>query len=99
VQADAVFGVGPPIYVRVASPFDGRIVGLGPVVVVIAGGPGAAGDFLQGFEELTDSGFRVVTYDQRGVGRSASPQDDQAFRPSACKTTWPILSGSGSGSA
>lgn len=46
------------------------------VVVLIHGGPGLGmAQMLSDFAPLTKYGFRVVYYDQRGVGRSPDPAD------------------------
>lgn len=41
-----------------------------PPVVMLHGGPGAAHDYLEEYEELTKTGRAVVFYDQLGCGRS-----------------------------
>lgn len=52
-------------------------LGTGPhVVVLISGGPGLAEpDLLGAFSHLVARGFRVVSYEARGVGRSPVPMD------------------------
>lgn len=62
---------GPEIFARraIAGPDA-------PVVIVVNDGPGKSHDHFQVQEVLADSGWTVVLYDQRGVGLSASPTDD-----------------------
>jgi proline iminopeptidase len=51
-----------------------RQVGDAPeVVVLVHGGPGTSSDYMRTLEVLASSKRRVVTYDQRGVGRSSRP--------------------------
>jgi len=47
-------------------------------LVVIHGGPGTTHNHLEVMERL--DGVRVVTWDQRGVGASEAPSDDDAWR-------------------
>jgi len=59
------------LYVRVAGdPASGN------VLIAIHGGPGMTSDYMLNLEKLAGSDLAVVTYDQRGVGRSSSPQAD-----------------------
>jgi pimeloyl-ACP methyl ester carboxylesterase len=44
------------------------------VLIAIHGGPGMTSDYMLNLEKLADSDLAVVTYDQRGVGRSSSPE-------------------------
>ncbi len=58
-----------------------RVVGgaaSGNVLIAIHGGPGMTSDYLLNLEKLAGPDLAVVTYDQRGVGRSSSPQADPA---------------------
>lgn len=48
-----------------------RSVGRGRPLVVVHGGPGSSHDHLEVIEAMAPEGYRIVTYDQRGVGRSA----------------------------
>jgi proline iminopeptidase len=48
----------------------------GSVLMAIHGGPGMTHDYMLSLEELAGPDLAVVTYDQRGVGRSSSPQAD-----------------------
>jgi proline iminopeptidase len=48
----------------------------GNVLIAIHGGPGMTSDYMLNFEKLASSDLAVVTYDQRGVGRSSSPTTD-----------------------
>lgn len=56
------------LHARVAGDLDG-----GDVLVAIHGGPGNSSDYMISLEELAGDDFAVVTYDQRGVGRSTEP--------------------------
>ncbi|MEM6288388.1 MAG: alpha/beta hydrolase [Bacteroidota bacterium] len=53
-----------------------EVVGTGPAVVVLHGGPGVAHDYLRPeWDRLAAAGYRVIYYDQRGCGRSpGAPQ-------------------------
>src|SRR5438128_4569543 len=42
-----------------------------PVLLLIHGGPGLSSDYLRGLEKLSGPKLRVVSYDQRGVGKSS----------------------------
>jgi proline iminopeptidase len=56
------------LYVRVAGdPSSGN------VLIAIHGGPGMTSDYMLNLEKLAGPDLAVVTYDQRGVGRSSSP--------------------------
>jgi len=56
------------LYVRVAGdPASGN------VLIAIHGGPGMTSDYMLNLEKLAGPDLAVVTYDQRGVGRSSSP--------------------------
>jgi proline iminopeptidase len=60
---------GLALHVRVAGdPTAGN------VLIAIHGGPGMTSDYMLSLEQLAGPDLAVVTYDQRGVGRSASPQ-------------------------
>jgi len=61
------------LYVRVTGdPSSGN------VLIAIHGGPGMTLDYMLNLETLAGSDLAVVTYDQRGVGRSSSPAEDPA---------------------
>jgi pimeloyl-ACP methyl ester carboxylesterase len=45
----------------------------GNVLIAIHGGPGMTHDYMLNLEKLAGPNFAIVTYDQRGVGRSSSP--------------------------
>lgn len=56
------------LYVRVAGyPKSGR------TLIAIGGGPGLSSTYITSLERLAGPDFGVVTYDQRGVGRSSAP--------------------------
>lgn len=48
----------------------------GNVLIAIHGGPGMTSDYMLNLEKLAGPDLAVVNYDQRGVGRSSSPQAD-----------------------
>ena len=45
----------------------------GEVLVAIHGGPGNSSAYMLSLEQLASEGLAVVTYDQRGAGRSSEP--------------------------
>ena len=49
------------------------------VLVAIHGGPGMASDYMRSLEQLAGGDLAVVTYDQRGTGRSTEPTDGFAM--------------------
>lgn len=64
---------GVDLHVRVAGdPASGN------VLIAIHGGPGMTHDYMLNLEKLAGLDLAVITYDQRGVGRSSSPQADPA---------------------
>ena len=64
---------GIKLYVRTAGdPASGN------VLIAIHGGPGMTHDYMLSLEQLAGPSLVVVTYDQRGVGRSSSPPEDPA---------------------
>jgi pimeloyl-ACP methyl ester carboxylesterase len=48
----------------------------GATLLAINGGPGWSHDYISLVERLASDDVRVVTYDQRGTGRSTHPADD-----------------------
>jgi pimeloyl-ACP methyl ester carboxylesterase len=50
----------------------------GDVLIAIHGGPGMTHDYMLSLEKLAGPDLAVVTYDQRGIGRSSSPSADPA---------------------
>lgn len=58
------------LYVRMAGGPDAE-----DVLVAINGGPGQSSHYMANLEELASADFAVVTYDQRGMGRSTIPAD------------------------
>lgn len=48
-------------------------------ILCLHGGPGAPHNYLLSLGDLADSGYRVVLYDQLGVGRSEMPQNKYIF--------------------
>lgn len=59
------------LYVRMAGNLHS-----GKVLIAIHGGPGMTSDYMLNLEKLAGPDLAVVTYDQRGVGRSSSPPAD-----------------------
>jgi len=59
------------LYARIAGNLKS-----GNVLIAIHGGPGMTSDYMLNLEKLAGPDLAVVTYDQRGVGRSASPPAD-----------------------
>ena len=45
-------------------------------LIAINGGPGLSSKYMLNLEKLSSPTFAVVTYDQRGMGRSTSPKED-----------------------
>ena len=65
---------GATLHVRVAgNPAAER------VLVAIHGGPGMDSGYMLSLEQLADPNLAVVTYDQRGTGRSTEPSDGYAM--------------------
>src|SRR6185503_16802244 len=56
-----------------------RSVGGSPTLVVINGGPGASHHCVARLASLASPSLRVVLYDQRGMGGSTAPSDDNAY--------------------
>jgi len=59
-----------------------RIVGnskSGNVLIAINGGPGQSSRYMVSLEQLASAEFAVVTFDQRGTGRSTTPSDGYAL--------------------
>jgi len=50
----------------------------GNVLIAVHGGPGMSSDYMASLEQLAGPDLAVVTYDQRGTGRSTSPPQDAA---------------------
>jgi len=63
VQVDDV-----ALYVRSVGNLESR-----NVLVAINGGPGQSSHYMVSLEQLAGKDFAVVTYDQRGTGRSTTP--------------------------
>jgi pimeloyl-ACP methyl ester carboxylesterase len=66
---DTVEGSGVPLRVRAAGG-DGGIT-----TILVHGGPGLSLEAMAVYEELSGPDHRVVSYDQRGSGRSGEPAD------------------------
>lgn len=48
-------------------------------LIVVHGGPGMSHEYLRPLEALVADGLRVVSFDQRGAGRSTAPADPTAY--------------------
>ncbi|HUS14644.1 MAG TPA: alpha/beta fold hydrolase, partial [Chloroflexia bacterium] len=59
-------GASATLFVRSVGGYDG-----GPVLVLLHGGPGISHEYMMPLEVLASEELRVVSYDQRGVGRSS----------------------------
>ena len=73
VQERNIQGPDGTLYARIAGNLKS-----GLVLIAIHGGPGMTHDYMLNLESLAGEDFAVVTYDQRGVGLSSSPQADPA---------------------
>ncbi len=69
VQADDV-----TLHVRIAGDPES-----GNVLIANHGGPGMTSHYMVSLEQLASKEFAVVTYDQRGMGRSTMPSDDNSY--------------------
>jgi proline iminopeptidase len=56
------------LYVRIAGNPDAHAV-----LLAVSMGPGFSSHYMVSLEQLADESFAVVTYDQRGTGRSSEP--------------------------
>jgi len=65
-----VLANGVTLHVRIAGNAKA-----GDVLIAINGGPGQSSRYMLSLEQLASADFAVVTYDQRGTGRSAAPSD------------------------
>lgn len=65
---------GVVLQVRSVGPIDAA-----DTLITIHGGPGLSLEAMEGYESLAGADRRVVSYDQRGAGRSTIP-DDLDFR-------------------
>ena len=61
------------LHVNIAGEVDAK-----NVLIAIHGGPGMSSDYMHSLEQLAGPELAVITYDQRGTGRSTSPPDDAA---------------------
>jgi proline iminopeptidase len=62
------------LYVRVAGDPDAR-----DLLIGVHGGPGGSSHYLADLDTLQGENFAVVTYDQRGAGRSGKPSGGYAL--------------------
>lgn len=69
VQADNV-----TLHVRIAGNQEAE-----EILIAIHGGPGNSSDYMVSLEELQSDEIAVVTYDQRGAGRSSEPSEGFAL--------------------
>jgi len=56
------------LHVRIAGQADAPAM-----LIALHGGPGNSSDYMRSLEALAGNGLAVVTYDQRGTGRSSEP--------------------------
>jgi proline iminopeptidase len=71
VQERNVQGPDGTLFARIAGNLKSD-----DVLIAIHGGPGMTSDYMLNLEKLAVPDLAVVTYDQRGVGRSSSPPAD-----------------------
>jgi hypothetical protein len=69
VQTDDV-----TLHVRIAGNHEAE-----EILIAIHGGPGNSSDYMVSLEELQNDEIAVVTYDQRGAGRSSEPSEGFAL--------------------
>jgi len=69
-EARMDFGDGVVVQTRIVGPVDAA-----DTLITIHGGPGLSLEAMSGFELLVGPERRVVSYDQRGTGRSTIPDD------------------------
>jgi pimeloyl-ACP methyl ester carboxylesterase len=62
------------LYIRVAGNTDS-----GNILIVINGGPGSASHDMMGLDPLASETLALVSYDQRGTGRSTAPTNGYAL--------------------
>jgi CubicO group peptidase (beta-lactamase class C family)/pimeloyl-ACP methyl ester carboxylesterase len=65
---------GVTLHVRIAGSAKS-----GNVLIAINGGPGQSSRYMVSLEQLASPEFAVVTFDQRGTGRSSTPSDGYAL--------------------
>lgn len=70
LEAKVVSGEGVVLQTRAVGPADAT-----ETLIAIHGGPGLSLEAMSAFESLAGPGRRVVSYDQRGAGRSTRPDD------------------------
>ena len=58
------------LYARIAGNLES-----GKVLIAVNGGPGQSSHYMISLEQLASKEFAVVTYDQRGTGRSTTPSE------------------------
>jgi proline iminopeptidase len=73
VEERSVVASDLTLYARIAGNLKS-----GDVLIAVHGGPGMTSDYMLNLETLASDTFAVVTYDQRGVGRSTSPRSNPA---------------------
>lgn len=56
---------------------------LSPILIGINGGPGMSSHYLEGLEQLAGSDLAVVTFDQRGTGRSSKSAEGYGLQKHA----------------
>jgi proline iminopeptidase len=68
--------LGYNLFFRVFEPKESKVKG---TVLCLHGGPGAPHNYLLSLRDLTNFGYRVVFYDQLGVGNSEMPTNKYIF--------------------
>lgn len=62
---------GAELAARSAAPLDPSLT-----IIALHGGPGVSSHYMRDLERFSAHGYRLVTYDQRGVGESELPSPD-----------------------
>lgn len=74
---EGLIGVlGYKLFYKIFEPKEGKIRG---TVLCLHGGPGMPHNYLLPMADLTNFGYRVVFYDQLGVGKSEMPENKYIF--------------------
>jgi proline iminopeptidase len=68
--------LGYNLFYEIFEPKNGTPKG---TVLTLAGGPGCPHQYILPMSDLTNYGYRVIFYDQLGIGRSEMPQNKYMF--------------------
>jgi proline iminopeptidase len=68
--------LGYNLFYKVFEPKEGKVKG---TVLCLHGGPGSPHNYLLSLVDLTNFGYRMVFYDQLGVGNSEMPENKYIF--------------------